>query len=225
MCGWASRDGAQLPGWCGRCRGRTIADTADLPELWHTLGSLLVPGSHGEQQRVGGSKAPPLPLRLDIANLRGPVTAGPIAGGRDQHGAMSIATTLALARQQIRDVCALPADHRNGETRDTGKRVKRDAGFVLAWADRFAERAEAQLLGDVAGLIHDTRETAWRACGYGAHRIRLGPCPAEIEPGTVCERELWIDPVLDESVRCRDCGTLWDRRHFLWLRRMAEETA
>lgn len=218
VCGWASRDGLELPGWCPRCRARTVADVADLPELWRTLESLLVPGSVGEQQRVGGSKSPPLPLRVEVANLRGPAQVG-LLRGPDQHGELAIATVLWLLRQTIRDVCDLPADMAGGYARDTGTRITADAQFATRWLDRLAERAPAEDLAHWCALVHETRQRAWRACGYNAHKTRLGPCPRELEPGLPCGRVLWIDAVVDDSVTCRDCGTRWDRRYFLWLRR------
>jgi hypothetical protein len=225
VCGWATRDGTQLPGWCGRCRGRTIADVADLPELYRTLAVQLAPGATGERQRVGGSRTPPLPYRVDVANLRGPATVGTLDGD-DQHGALSIATVLAAVRLAIREGCDLPADTRTGRT-DTGTGIDRDAKFVMAWLDRYAETADPEAVASVADTIHDTRQRAWRTVGYNAHRIRLGPCPQDIGDGQRCDRELWIDPVLDDSARCDDCGTIYERRYFLWLRRMAgtEETA
>ena len=223
LCGWVDRDGRDLPGWCPRCRARTVADVADLPELWRTLGSLLVPGAAGEQQRVAGSKSPPLPLRLDVANLRGPATAG-ARQGRDQHGSLSIATVLAVVRAQVRDVCGLPADHRGG-LRSTEAQLDADTRFLLVWLDRYAERAPGEEVAAVAGALQDIRRRAWGACGYTAHRVLLGPCPKQVEPGLSCGRDLWIDPVLDSDVRCRDCGTLWDRKYFLWLRRVGQETA
>jgi hypothetical protein len=222
VCGWASRDGLELPGWCARCRGRTVADVADLPELFATLAHLLTPGATGDGERVGGSRTPPLPLRVDVANLRGPAQAGTLAGP-DQHGPLSIATVLWLFRQAIRDAAGLPADLTSLSATDTATRVDADARFVAAWADRYAELAPPGELAHWAGLIHDTRRAAWQACGYTAHKTRLGPCPQQIEPGLSCGNELWIDAVLDDSVTCRDCGSRWDRKYFLWLKRHGQE--
>jgi hypothetical protein len=221
ICGWASRDGTDLPGWCGRCAGRTVADVADLPELWGTLAAVLMPGKAGEQQRVGGSRTPPLPLRVDIASLRGPAQVGLIAGA-DQHGQLSIATVLWITRQTIRDVCDLPAEMHGHQRRDTRTGIERDATFVKAWLDRYAAKADPDELAHIVGAIQDVRAKAWGACGYNAHKVMLGPCPKQWEPGLACGNELWADPVLDDSVRCRDCGSLWDRKYFLWLRRHQE---
>jgi hypothetical protein len=189
-----------------------------------TLGHLLAPGAAGEQQRVGGSRTPPLPLRVDIASLRGPAQVGELAGD-DQNGPLSIATVVWCVRQQIRDVCDLPAEMHGYQRRDIRTGLERDVAFLLAWLDRYAERADPPELADTVTLLHDARQRAWSACGYGAHKIRLGPCPKETEPGLTCGNELWIDPVLDESVTCRDCSSTWDQRYFLWLRRIGEEAS
>ena len=226
VCGWQSRDGLELPGWCERCRGRTIADVADLPDLYRTLGEVMRPGAEGERQRVGGSKAPPLPFRLDAANLRGPATAGELPG-TDNAGALSIATVLAATRLAIQDACDLTPLTASARRRyDTQALVGSDATFVVGFLPRYAEVAESDALAGVVDILHDTRQRAWHACGYGAHKVYLGPCPytGDAGPtGPVCGRELWIDPVMADSVTCRDCGTRWDRRFFLWLRRQAEE--
>jgi hypothetical protein len=220
LCGWVNPDGTPHPGWCQRCRGRTVADVADLPELYHTLAATLTPGAGNTEPRVGGSRTPPLPLRLDAANLRGPATAGPLPGG-DNGGALSIATVLSTVRVLVRGACDLPDEWHQGNA-DTDNAVERDSKFLIAWLDRYAERVDPEELASVAQALHDTRQRAWNACGYGAHKIYLGPCP-HTEDGQVCGRELWIDPVLADSVTCRDCHTRWDRRYFLWLRRQAEE--
>ncbi len=220
ICSWAGRDGVELPGWCPRCRGRCVADVADLPELYRTLGAVMEPGAGGEDVRVGGSRTPPLPFRMDPANLRGPATAGQLAGP-DQHGALSIATALWTTRQMIREVCDLPAENIGCGPGRTEDRVVVDARFLLAWLDRFAERAQPDELQAVVEVIGETRRRAWNTCGYSAHKVRLGPCPADLGQGQTCGEELWIDPVLADSVTCRACHTRWDRRYFLWLRRMA----
>lgn len=225
VCGWTSREGVELPGWCPRCRGTCIADVADLPELYRTLAAVMEPGAAGDDIRVGGSRTPPLPFRLDPANLRGPATAGAVAttGAHrlDQHGALSIATVLAVTRQVIRDACDLPAEYTRQHRQATGPQIEADAKFVMTWIDRYAERVSPDELGGVVESLRSTRRRAWAACGYTAHRIRLGPCPTDYRNGQTCGEELWIDPVLADSVTCRACGVRWDRRYFLWLRRMA----
>lgn len=232
VCGWASRDGQELPGWCERCRARTVADVADLPELYRTLGEVMKPGAAGEQQRVAGSRTPPLPFRLDPANLRGPVTAGELPGP-DNAGALSIATVLAATRLAIREACDLaPATVGDGRRYDTQALVDADAGFIVAFLPRYAELVpDNDTLANLVEILHDTRQHAWHTVGYGAHKVYLGPCPyfepvghPHGPPGPICGRELWIDPVLADSVTCRDCGTRWDRRYFLWLRRIGQET-
>jgi hypothetical protein len=226
VCGWVSRDGVELPGWCERCRGRTAADVADLPEFYRALAAVMTPGAAGEQQRVGGSRTPPLPFRVDVANLRGPATAGELPGG-DNGGPLSIGTVLAVARILVRETCGLPDESYSGIP-DTGRQVDRDARFLIAWLPRYAEYvADPEELAALVEQIHDARQRAWHALGYGAHKVFLGPCPY-VDPyektGRACGRELWIDPVMADSVTCRDCGTRWDRRYFLWLRRVGEET-
>lgn len=229
VCGWASRDGMDLPGWCERCRARTTADVADLPEFYRTLAEVMLPGAAGEQQRVGGSRTPPLPFRLDPANLRGPATAGELPGP-DNSGALSIATVLAATRLAIQDACELTPMRIGAGRRLTETMVTADAAFLIAFLPRYAELAENDALAGVVEILHDTRQRAWHALGYGAHKVYLGPCPYSEPtggpagpPGPVCGRELWIDPVLADSVTCRDCGTRWDRKYFLWLRRIGEE--
>ncbi len=222
VCGWASRDGVDLPGWCERCRARTTADVADLPEFYRTLDTLMVPGATGEQQRVGGSKSPPLPFRVDPANLRGPATAGELPGP-DNGGALSIATVLAATRLAIQDVCGLTPMRLGVGRHLTGAMIQADAAFVIGFLPRYAELAEADALKGAVDILHDTRQRAWHACGYGAHKVYLGPCPYTDPTGGMCGRELWIDPVMADSVTCRDCGTRWDRRYFLWLRRIGQE--
>lgn len=227
VCGWVSRDGAELPGWCERCRARTTADVADLPEFYRALGEVMKPGAAGEQQRVTGSKSPPLPYRLDPANLRGPATAGELPG-TDNSGPLSIATVLAATRLAIRDVCNLAPMTIGVGRRHTGSMIEADAAFVIAFLPRYAELVpDNDALAGIVEALHDTRQRAWHAVGYGAHKVYLGPCPyvdpADRTGAAACGRELWIDPVMADSVTCRDCGTRWDRRYFLWLRRIGEE--
>lgn len=224
VCAWVSRDGLDLPGWCQRCRARTTADVADLPEFYRTLAEVMLPGAAGEQQRVGGSRTPPLPFRLDPANLRGPATAGELPGA-DNSGALSIATVLAAARLAIRDVCDLtPATIGDGRRHDTQSMVGKDAAFLIGFLPRYAELVtDNDALAGMVEILHDTRQRAWHALGYGAHKVYLGPCPYTDPTGYTCGRELWIDPVMADSVTCRDCRTRWDRRYFLWLRRVGQD--
>lgn len=231
VCGWVSRDGVDLPGWCPKCRGRCVADVADLPEFYRTLAVVMQPGASGEDVKVGGSRTPPLPLRLDAANLRGPATAGEVPGP-DQHGALSIATVLGCTRQLVRDACRLPSELAvDTAAMGTQAQVERDADFLITWLDRYAERVgrpgndgvPAEEFAAVVEGIAAVRNRAYSACGYRAHKVRLGPCPADLGQGQTCGEELWIDPVLADSVTCRACGSRWDKRYFLWLRRMAGE--
>lgn len=225
-CGWSQREGLQLPGWCPRCRGRCVADLADLPGLYRDLGEKLTPGSGaGGDAKVRSGKRPaaPLPLTLDAANQRGPATAGPLKGP-DQVGALSIATAVSATRLAVRTFLDLPDERAGDRARlGTAHLIRTDVDWLLGQLDRYVEGIPPAGVAALCRVVGDVRWRAWRACGYNAHKIRLGPCPHEVDQGQHCGHELWIDPVLDDSVTCRDCHTRWDRRYFLWLRRIGLE--
>lgn len=186
------RDDAELT-FCRACDRRIDTALAELPELYVRLHPEL-PASSAMTERVSGSKAAPIPLRLDV-----------------QDAIDGIEYVLAEWEDALRE-------HLNWAPRvERGARGQRvQAGAT--WLRRTLPTLLGAPFGDEAGTtILNVHAEAQAAVGMRPELLTIGRCPTLLDNGATCGRTLRADPQEGEAIRCRGCSRMWGRDEWLWL--------
>lgn len=200
----------ELDRWaCTPCEDRARAQLGALPDLYQQLGDSLTPGANPTNSGhvTGATRTAPLPVALAPLNLR---AAGGMASklqAIEDNWRAILGRTAPLRSDGIR----VFASWRSNPSADVPMHVN----FLiinLQWAcERYEEVAYD--LG-VIRQLHDQAQAV--VTGQHEARVPIGSCPAPSdETGQVCGESLRVTPgSLD--IRCRGCGTRWDRSE--WLR-------
>jgi hypothetical protein len=195
---------------------------AAFPALYVELGDVLLPGSTSGP-KVTGTRTPPIPARLEALNLRGRGASTAVSRwlleqrGRptehlvDQYGALPMVAILGELEADVRATLGLSRAVFHGSTEQTVTAITR---FLLAQLDSVCDRhpAVAEFAYDVRTLHHECKRTI----SEQPHRLKVGPCPMELDDGTVCGTARSVDPKGD-SMRCGGCGTTWQRWEWMAL--------
>lgn len=177
-----------------RCRNILDQRIANLPALYTLLAAVLEPGT-APGTRVSGTRTPPLPVRLEPLNLRGP-------GG--------IITTLADWEDDWAGRRNFTHHHRGNTEHDLAQIVI----FLRHNLDWALDHHPA--VADFADEIRDITTTCNSALGLRTNHKRIGNCPTVGEDGHTCGRTLYADPYLD-TIHCDRCHSEWPRNRWLIL--------
>lgn len=187
---------------CTRCVSAVEDRIKSLRVYYRKLADYLAPGSAGGGQPVsGGSTEAPLPVRVEVLNLRGPGgIVGVLAGHEDDWRAW-----LGWTRRPFR-----------GDMEQTLDGTVTFLERNWTWcADKHpAPEVFAQ---DVRYLVDTCR---LHTEGRSDVRV-IGECPVQVVNGTtgVCGAKLFAAPYL-KVIRCFKCRTEWEEKDWLKLARM-----
>lgn len=178
------------------CADRIRADLLSLPGLHALMGAILTPGAVAGGMHVSGTRAAPLPARLEPLSLRA-------RGG--------LVTTLALWENDVRAERGLrPGAERGISSRDLAAIVL----FLRAQMTWITEQyTQVQKFGDdLRDIVHDCRAAA----GILPNMMRVGDCPNPLSDGDPCGTALYVDPYAEE-IRCWWCRRTWSRPQWVPL--------
>jgi len=189
---------------CASCWSSTVDRLSKIPEGYTSLGEELVP-SQGVGERVGGSKTPPIPVKLEVLHLR---TTG-------------IKEPLLIHEARIR----YQQQHTKITFRGNTFNYIAKACEYLVTHERWikANYTEIDHLAQDVAFIHRAINTA---LGYRSDMVTIGTCPAISEDGQVCGYKLQVNPSTLNSfsdIICASCGTTWTSTRWRLLGRMLSD--
>lgn len=196
-------DGGML---CVGCTKATRVRLESLPALYRGLAPLLAPSASTGQGRSGKGGPAPLPVSLDVLDVRGP-------GG--------------MAALLESWVDAVRSERRRPEQSHLGSpegRVERAAGELLGHLPWIAVSwSEA---GDFAREVRELTRTVSTMIRPPVHddSIRIGHCPAVHENGTICGAVLRLGRG-ERVVVCGWCGYSYPPATWAGLKVFMDEDA
>lgn len=191
---------------CELCWDYALTKLKSFPDKYFELERELLP-SQGYGEKVGGSKTPPIPVRLETLDLR--------TGG--------ISKPLTLHESKIRIVREHTRITFRGEEINRVKMTVKYLTGQSEWIFKYYEE-----IGGLAKDINDISNRISTVLGYKSEMLPIGTCPAQDEKGEVCGAKLLINPkTLTDfgDIKCRACGTSWDSAKWRLLGRMLSADA
>lgn len=189
---------------CNNCWDYALDKLKGFPDKYNELSKELIP-SQGRNERVGGSKTPPIPVRLETLHLR--------SGG--------ISKPLMEHEAQIR------AEQRHTRITFRGQehnRITQTCKYLTAQSD-YILRSYSEL----TMLAKDINEISKRinaVLGFKSDLITIGTCPSQDEDGQECGAKLQINPSSLTSfgdIKCKSCGSVWPSEKWRLLGRMLND--
>lgn len=189
---------------CASCWSATVDRLSKIPEGYEALEEELIP-SQGVGERVGGSKTPPIPVKLEVLYLR---TTG-------------IKEPLLIHEARIRAEQSHTKITFRGETRNY---IAESCKYLVTHREWIkAHYTEIDHLARDVALIHRSINSA---LGYRSDMVTIGTCPAVGEDGNICGYRLQVNPSTLNTfsdIICASCGTTWTSTRWRLLGRMLSD--
>lgn len=216
-CVLCTRRRREIGNCCGVCRDRIDERLADIAVLHKLLPELLIPGA-GPQDggKRGKTAAAPLPCRVDVLNLIGPVNDVHVRYNLDalgdllcQHGPYATHAVLDALTETAREQLGL-------EPGPVGQSVPTLVKFLRRQLDRIC--AIYDPLYQFSQEISEAWSILKSVCGE-RRPSPIGTCPAVVvrEGKSVeCGAPLYV-PLYSDTIQCHQCGEEWPRERWLLL--------
>jgi len=192
---------------CPGCTKTTRVRLEALPVLYRGLAPLLTPAASIGQGRTGKGGPAPIPVTLDVLDIRGP-------GG--------MASLLESWVDAARHERHRPEQPHTGSPqgrvdRATDELLGHMPWIVVSWSEAgdFA-REIRELARSVSSIIRPAAPTE--------RGTRVGRCPAQHEDGTLCGAELRLGQG-ERVVTCAWCGTSYPPATWIGLKVLIDEDA
>jgi len=186
---------------CSNCWGYALGKLQGFPDQYNELAKELIP-SKGYGERVGGSKTPPIPVRLETLHLRSGGISKPLM---EHEGLIRIEqrhTRITFRGQEF-------------------NRISITCKYLTAQSQWIFENYE-----DAAGLaenINDINKRINAVLGFKSDLMTIGVCPSQDKDGNECGAKLQINPTTLTSfgdIKCKACNTVWPSEKWRLLGRM-----
>jgi len=189
---------------CPACWDYSLEKLKTFPARYKQLEKELLP-SKGNSERIGGTKTPPLPVRIETLHLR----TGGISKPLMAHEAK-------IRIQQKHTKITFRGEEQN--------RIQITCSYLTAQAEYiFTYYQEA---GQLAYDISSINKQINNVLGYRSELLTIGTCPAQNDKGQVCGNKLQINPVTLTNfgdIRCRACDTVWSSEKWRLLGRVLSD--
>jgi hypothetical protein len=186
---------------CVNCWEYSIERLKTFPSKYEQLEGAMLP-SKGYGERVGGSKTPPIPVRLETLHLR--------TGG--------ISKPLITHEKVIR----IEQKHTRVTFRgDEYNRIKISSEYLVSQRDYIFDKYVS--CDELAAAIDQISKRIDAVLGYRSELITIGACPYVDDKGETCGHRLQINPATLTSfgdIKCRACNTVWSSEKWRLLGRM-----
>lgn len=189
---------------CSNCWEYSLDKLQGFPDRYNELSKELVP-SQGRSERVGGSKTPPIPVRLETLHLR--------TGG--------ISKPLMEHESHVR------VEQRHTRITFRGEefnRISLTCKYLTAQGEWIFEHyGEAP---ELAKTINDISKRINAVLGFKSDLMTIGTCPSQDDDGQTCGAKLQINPSTLTSfgdIRCKGCGSVWPSEKWRLLGRMLND--
>jgi hypothetical protein len=189
---------------CNNCWKYAVEKLQVFPDSYNQLAKELIP-SKGTGERVGGSKTPPIPVRLETLHLRTGGISRPLMAHEAQVRVEQHHTRITFRGQEINRITI------------TCKYLTSQAEWIF---DNYTDVAT------LAEDINSIHKQINNALGFKSDLMTIGVCPSLDEEGTVCGAKLQINPTTLTSfgdIKCRVCKTVWPSQQWRLLGKALNE--
>jgi hypothetical protein len=189
---------------CATCWDYALDKLQGFPGKYNELAKELIP-SQGRNERVGGSKTPPIPVRLETLHLRSGGISKPLMAHEEQIRAQQRHTRITFRGQEF-------------------NRIVMTCKYLTAQSQWIYEHYNEAL--DLAFDINKISKRINAVLGFKSDLITIGTCPSQDEDGQECGANLQINPSSLTSfgdIRCKSCGSVWPSEKWRLLGRMLND--
>jgi len=188
---------------CQNCWNYAVEKLQIFPAKYHELAKELLP-TKGNGERVGGSRTPPIPVRLETLHLR--------TGG--------------ISKPLMEHERVIRIEQRHTRITFRGQEINRitvTCQYLTAQAEWiFDNYADADKLAEEINAIHKRINAV---LGYRSEMMTIGTCPAADDKGNTCGAPLRINPTALTSfgdIQCKACDTVWKSEQWRLLGKMIQ---
>lgn len=188
---------------CKTCWEYALDKLKVFPNKYDELSKELIP-SQGRSERVGGSKTPPIPVRLETLHLRSGGISKPLMEHEESIRAEQRHTRITFRGNEINRITM------------TCKYLTAQSDYILAHY-----KDSAQLALDI-NKIYKRIQTV---LGFKSDLVNIGTCPSQDDKGNECGANLQINPSTLTNfgdIKCRVCGAVWPSEKWRLLGRMLD---
>ena len=190
---------------CSNCWDYALRKLKAFPNRYEELDEELIPSSGARSERVGGSKTPPLPVRLETLELRS--------------GGISKPLTKHEARIRI-EQHHTAINFRGEETH----RIRKTCIYIYNQGEWIFKNYEH--IDGLAKDINDIHNRINAVLGHKSDLMTIGKCPAQDEDGATCGAKLQINPstlTTFGDIKCNACGSVWASEQWRLLGRVLHD--
>jgi hypothetical protein len=183
---------------CNNCWNYAVEKLQVFPDNYNQLAKELLP-SKGTGERVGGSKTPPLPVRIETLHLRTGGISKPLMAHEAKIRIERHHTRITFRGQEINRIAI------------TCKYLTAQAEWIF---DNYTD--VTTLAEDINGIDKQINT----ALGFKSELMTIGTCPSLDEEGQACGAKLQINPTTLTSfgdIKCKACGTVWESNRWRLL--------
>jgi len=176
---------------CESCWDFALTKLKAFPDKYFELEKELLP-SKGYGEKVGGSKTPPIPVRLETLDLRTGGISKPITAHELKIRVVREHTRITFRGEEI-------------------NKIKMTVKYITGQSEWIFEHY--QELDNLTKDINNISNRISSVLGYKSDLVSIGTCPAQDDKGEVCGAKLLVDPKTltnFNDIKCRACGTSWD---------------
>lgn len=187
---------------CSNCWGYTLDKLKVFPNRYEELAEELIPSKGKRSERVAGSKTPPLPVRIDILELRTGGISKPLMKHEANIRIIQHHTKITFRGQEI-------------------NRIAKSVAYLTAQGEWIYAHYD-----DVVTLAKDINNIDRQintVLGNRSELLTIGKCPHQSDDGEQCGAKLQINPASLTSfgdIKCKRCGTVWESTQWRLLGKM-----
>jgi hypothetical protein len=186
---------------CPSCWEYSVEKLKSFSSKYKQLESEMLP-AQGYGERVGGSKTPPIPVRVETLHLRTGGISKPL---------MAHEAKIRIEQRHTR-ITFRGEEHNRIEI--TCKYLTAQAEWIFT---------SYQEVGKLAADIDSINKQINTVLGYRSDLLTIGTCPSVDDKGETCGNKLQINPATLTSfgnIKCRACGTVWSSEKWRLLGRV-----
>jgi len=186
---------------CPSCWEYSVEKLKSFSSKYKQLESEMLP-AQGYGERVGGSKTPPIPVRVETLHLRTGGISKPL---------MAHEANIRVEQRHTRITF-------RGEEHN---RIEITCRYLTAQQEWiFTSYQEVGKLAADIDLINKQINTV---LGYRSDLLTIGTCPSVDDKGETCGNKLQVNPATLTSfgdIKCRACNTVWSSEKWRLLGRV-----
>lgn len=190
---------------CANCWNYAVEKLQVFPKRYGELADELIPSSGKVSEKVGGSKEPPLPVRLETLYLRSGGISKPLMQHENLIRIEQRHTRITFRGQEL-------------------NRIVITCQYLTAQAEWIFENYVNA--DNLAKEINEINKRINSALGIRSELMTIGTCPSILDDGQPCGAKLQVNPTTLTSfgdIVCKICGTRWESNKWRLLGKVLSE--